>query len=47
MATVRRMSDTGVTVRFDDPVLAPAPGQAAVIYQGDRVIAGGWIVKSL
>ncbi|MGB7325607.1 MAG: tRNA 2-thiouridine(34) synthase MnmA [Rubripirellula sp.] len=31
------------TVRFDEPELAVAPGQAAVVYDGTRVIGGGWI----
>ncbi|MCA9709791.1 MAG: tRNA 2-thiouridine(34) synthase MnmA [Myxococcales bacterium] len=30
-------------VEFDAPVVAAAPGQAAVIYDGDRVCGGGWI----
>ena len=30
-------------IRFDDPVLAVTPGQAAVVYDGDRVLGGGWI----
>jgi len=30
-------------VRFDAPVRAVAPGQAAVLYDGDRVLGGGWI----
>ncbi|PRQ05539.1 tRNA-specific 2-thiouridylase MnmA [Enhygromyxa salina] len=30
-------------VRFDLPVRAVAPGQAAVVYDGDRVLGGGWI----
>jgi tRNA-specific 2-thiouridylase len=30
-------------VRFCEPQLAVAPGQAAVIYGGDRVLGGGWI----
>lgn len=30
-------------VRFEQLQLAVAPGQAAVIYEGDRVIGGGWI----
>ena len=30
-------------VRFEHPVAAPAPGQAAVFYQGSRVLGGGWI----
>jgi len=31
------------TIRFEAPVRAVAPGQAAVVYQGDRVLGGGWI----
>lgn len=30
-------------VRFAAPVRAVAPGQAAVVYQGERVLGGGWI----
>jgi tRNA-specific 2-thiouridylase len=30
-------------VEFVEPVLAPAPGQAAVCYEGDRLLGGGWI----
>ena len=33
----------GARIVCDTPVRAPARGQAAVIYQGDRLIAGGWI----
>ena len=33
-------------VEFAEPVLAPAPGQAAVCYAGDRVLGGGWIVSA-
>ena len=32
-----------VTIRFTQPELGVAPGQAAVIYAGDRVVGGGWI----
>lgn len=33
-----------VHVEFDEPVRAPAPGQALVLYDGDgRVLGGGWI----
>ncbi len=35
-------------VRFEEPVWAPAPGQAAVVYDGDdhRVLGGGWIAAA-
>ncbi len=36
--------DEGVRVAFDEPQWAPAPGQGAVFYDGDRVIGGGIIV---
>ncbi len=32
------------TVRLDEPTVA-APGQAAVLYDGNRVLAGGWIAR--
>ncbi|WP_298196930.1 tRNA 2-thiouridine(34) synthase MnmA [Novosphingobium sp.] len=32
-----------VTIRFAEPEYGVAPGQAAVLYSGDRVIGGGWI----
>lgn len=32
------------TVRLAEPTVA-APGQAAVLYAGDRVLAGGWIAR--
>lgn len=32
-----------VTIRFDQPEYGVAPGQAAVLYAGERVIGGGWI----
>lgn len=30
-------------VRFSEPQFAVAPGQAAVLYDGDEVLGGGWI----
>jgi len=35
-----------VRVSFDDPQRAISPGQAAVFYQGDVVVGGGWIEGS-
>lgn len=38
------LGDNAATViRFDNPEFGVAPGQAAVIYSGERVIGGGWI----
>jgi tRNA-specific 2-thiouridylase len=36
--------DGGATVRLDEPAL-PAPGQACVFYDGDRVLGGGFITR--
>lgn len=53
MAKVRSMSrpvparlDKG-WLRFDQPEYGVAPGQAAVLYDGDRVLGGGWIEQTL
>ncbi|MRS62082.1 tRNA 2-thiouridine(34) synthase MnmA [Larkinella terrae] len=35
-----------INVLFEQGVSAIAPGQAAVFYEGDDVIGGGWIMKS-
>ena len=43
-ATLRQNGENEVEVRFDEPVRAVTPGQAAVFYGGDEVIGGGWIV---
>lgn len=43
-ATVCPTGDgTRVEIRFDEPQRAVTPGQAAVIYDGDVVLGGGWI----
>ena len=36
-----------MTVVFDEPLRAPAPGQSAVFYDGDIVIGGGIIREIL
>ena len=42
-AVVRPLADGRFHVRFTEPRHGIAPGQAAVCYQGDRVLGGGWI----
>ncbi|MEP2735192.1 MAG: tRNA 2-thiouridine(34) synthase MnmA [Erythrobacter sp.] len=36
-----------VMIRFADPEFGVAPGQAAVIYAGERVVGGGWIESTV
>jgi tRNA-specific 2-thiouridylase len=40
--------DAGGTARvmLDDPQVGIAPGQAAVVYQGERLLGGGWIAAT-
>ncbi len=45
-ATIRQTAGDQIDVRFHEGVSAIAPGQAAVFYEGDDVIGGGWIMKS-
>jgi tRNA-uridine 2-sulfurtransferase len=41
------MGDAGrATLRFHDVQFGVAPGQACVIYDGTRVLGGGWIAKT-
>jgi len=42
-ATVAPLDAARVRITFDSPQRAITPGQAAVFYDGDRVLAGGWI----
>ena len=42
-ATIEPLADGCFRVLFDEPCRAIAPGQAAVCYDGDRVLGGGWI----
>ncbi|MDF0545650.1 tRNA 2-thiouridine(34) synthase MnmA [Sphingobium sp. H39-3-25] len=53
LAKVRSMArpaparlENGV-LRFDQPEYGVAPGQAAVLYDGDRVLGGGWIEQTM
>jgi tRNA-specific 2-thiouridylase len=42
-ATVHTLPNSRFQVQFDEPCHSIAPGQAAVCYQGDRLLGGGWI----
>jgi tRNA-specific 2-thiouridylase len=43
-ATIEMSSPDEVLATFDEPQRAVTPGQAAVFYDGDEVVGGGWIV---
>jgi tRNA-specific 2-thiouridylase len=47
MARPAEASFDGEAVRFEAPEYGVAPGQAAVIYEGSRVLGGGWIEETL
>ncbi len=40
-------SGAGGAVHFERPEYGVAPGQAAVLYEGDRVLGGGWIEETV
>lgn len=46
-AMVSQSGETQIRIEFDSPQRACAPGQAAVVYDGDTVICGGTIIRSL
>jgi tRNA-specific 2-thiouridylase len=43
-ATIQKTGDDEILVTFDQPQRAITPGQAAVFYDNDVVVGGGWIV---
>lgn len=45
-AAVVEVEGQSARVRFREAVFAPAPGQAAVFYQGERVVGGGFIARA-
>ncbi|MGP0017057.1 MAG: tRNA 2-thiouridine(34) synthase MnmA [Candidatus Sulfotelmatobacter sp.] len=42
-AVIERTGDDEILASFDEPQRAITPGQAAVFYDGDVVVGGGWI----
>lgn len=42
-ARIKRFSNSGLELEFDEPQRAITPGQAAVFYRGKTLIGGGWI----
>jgi tRNA-specific 2-thiouridylase len=42
-ATIKSLASNWAEVTLDQPQKAITPGQACVIYDGDRVLGGGWI----
>jgi len=45
-ATIEDLGDGRARIRFDEAQRAVAPGQAAVAYDGDLVLGGGWIAAA-
>jgi tRNA-specific 2-thiouridylase len=45
-ATVFAAGDGRARIVFDEPQEGVAPGQACVVYQGERVLGGGWIERA-
>jgi tRNA-specific 2-thiouridylase len=46
-ATLRATGGDTLEVVFDEPQSAVTPGQAVVCYDGDQLIAGGWIQQAV
>ena len=44
LAIAEQTAPDELTVTFDEPQRAAAPGQAAVLYEGDVVLGGGTVV---
>ena len=41
------LDEAGFTVEFEEPVRAPAPGQAIVLYRGTEVVGGGTLRRDV
>lgn len=47
LAGIYPLADNKLKVKMFSPEKAVTPGQACVIYDGDRVLGGGWITKDI
>ena len=47
MAAPAPVSFDGETIRFERPEYGVAPGQAAAIFDGERLLGGGWIEETV
>jgi tRNA-specific 2-thiouridylase len=47
MARPAPVAFDGEAIHFEAPEYGVAPGQAAVLYEGDRVLGGGWIEETV
>jgi len=45
-ATIHDLGEGRAEIRFDEPQRAITPGQAAVAYDGDLVLGGGWLAAA-
>ncbi len=45
-ARIIRVDKESVKIQFNEPQKAVTPGQAAVFYEGNRVLGGGWIFSA-
>lgn len=45
-ARLARREDGSAAIYLEDPQYGISPGQAAVCYDGDRLLGGGWIVRA-
>jgi len=46
-AVLERVDDNTISVAFDEPVKAPAPGQSAVFYDSENRVIGGGIIQQI
>jgi tRNA-specific 2-thiouridylase len=44
-ATIHPLAGRRARIIFDEPQAAITPGQAAVFYDGDETVGGGWIER--